>query len=137
MSLHAYKMDQGYWTRTCSAIAGGGLVLSACVWIWNQLQAIRFEENTRFWIQVSAAGLIGVLGSYLILSLVYFKPKTVEFLIATEGEMKKVNWSSRREVLGSTWVVIAVSLSIALILLLVDHGFSTFFVFIKVLQPGG
>ena len=30
-------------------------------------------------------------------------------MIATEGEMKKVNWSTRREILGSTWIVIGLT----------------------------
>jgi hypothetical protein len=27
--------------------------------------------------------------------------KVVDFMIATEGELKKVNWSTRREIVGS------------------------------------
>jgi preprotein translocase subunit SecE len=48
--------------------------------------------------------------------------------------MKKVNWSTRREVMGSTWVVIAASFIIAAILYVVDLGFQYFFVAIDVLQ---
>ena len=81
----------------------------------------------------AAIGVI-VVGAIAILYLCYANRKTVEFLIATEGEMKKVNWSSRREVLGSTWVVIGVSVAIAVVLLGADVLFSEFFGAIGVLE---
>jgi len=80
-----------------------------------------------------AIGVI-VLGALLVLYLCYVNRRTVEFLIATEGEMKKVNWSSRREVLGSTWVVIGISIIIAAILLTADIAFSSFFQAIDLLE---
>lgn len=66
-----------------------------------------------------------VIGGFLVLWFCYLSKRTGEFLIATEGEMKKVNWSSRREVFGSTWVVIIVSLAIGAILFVADLYFST------------
>ena len=50
--------------------------------------------------------------------------KPNEFLIATDGEMKKVNWSTRREVYGSTMVVIVATFLIAAVLFVIDFGFS-------------
>src|SRR3712207_7866772 len=41
------------------------------------------------------------------------KPANVDFLIATDSEMKKVNWTSRRELIGSTKVVIVFMFLIA------------------------
>ncbi|MBI1827694.1 MAG: preprotein translocase subunit SecE [Planctomycetes bacterium] len=55
-------------------------------------------------------------------------------MIATEGEMKKVNWSSRREVVGSTKVVILFSMAMALYLFVVDIVFQTLFQAIGVLK---
>ena len=81
---------------------------------------------------VAAATLL--IGAIIIYYLVYVKAGTSEFLIATEGEMKKVNWSTRREILGSTWVVIAISVIIAAILFVVDIGFATFFREIGVIE---
>jgi len=70
--------------------------------------------------------LLAVIG-YLVY-LVYWKNrKTVEFFIATEGEMKKVNWSTRKEIVGSTWVVIIVAAAITGILFVVDMFFSEVF----------
>jgi preprotein translocase SecE subunit len=61
-------------------------------------------------------------------------PRTVDFLIATEGEMKKVNWSTRREVVNSTGVVIFTMLVIAIFCFLCDRGFAWTFLQIGVLD---
>ena len=55
-------------------------------------------------------------------------------MIATEGEMKKVNWSTRREILGSTKVVIVSVIILSMILFLVDVAFMGFFILIGVLK---
>jgi preprotein translocase SecE subunit len=55
-------------------------------------------------------------------------------MIATEGEMKKVNWSSRREVLGSTWIVIALTIFIAILCFSYDRIFQIFFQWMGVLE---
>ena len=71
------------------------------------------------------------LGYYLIGR----KPKVVDFLIATEGEMRKVNWSSRREIRGSTIVVIGLTCVIAFIIAILDYLIYTpFFQWINVLE---
>jgi preprotein translocase SecE subunit len=48
--------------------------------------------------------------------------------------MRKVNWSTRREIIGSTWVVIAISVIIAAILWVTDIIFGKFFIWIGVLK---
>lgn len=88
----------------------------------------------QLYVQGAVAGLALLAGAVLIFYLVGSKPSSSEFLIATDGEMKKVNWSTRREVLGSTWVVIAASVLIAGVLYCVDYAFQTFFHAIDVLQ---
>ena len=60
--------------------------------------------------------------------------RTVDFLIATEGEMKKVNWSSRREVMSSTGVVIFTMLTIAIFCFVCDRVFAWSFLQIGVLD---
>jgi preprotein translocase subunit SecE len=64
------------------------------------------------------------------------KPRNVDFLIATDVEMKKVNWTSRRELFGSTRIVITFLFMIALILFLIDIGTGTFFQLIGLLKFG-
>ena len=78
-----------------------------------------------------AVMLVGALATFVIVGT---KKNSVEFLIATDGEMKKVNWTSYREVKGSTIVVIAATFLIAGFLFVVDLAFSNFFSWIDVLQ---
>jgi preprotein translocase SecE subunit len=61
------------------------------------------------------AGL-GVLTGYYL-----NKPNFVDFLIATESEMKKVSWSNRAELLGSTSVVIITVFLMAIIIFVADY----------------
>lgn len=135
MGIGIYKQGQGYWTRMMSAVGGGMLVASCAMWLWGQLQTVDVPFDQIYLMGGVAAGVM-LFGGLLVYWLVYAKVATSEFLIATEGEMKKVNWSSRKEILGSTWVVIAVSFIIAALLFVVDLGFSTFFKIIKVLETG-
>jgi preprotein translocase subunit SecE len=53
--------------------------------------------------------------------------KSADFLIATEGEMKKVSWSSRKEIVGSTKVVIVATFILAGLLYAVDAAFALLF----------
>ncbi len=59
---------------------------------------------------------------------------SVDFMIATESEMKKVTWSSRKEVWGATKVVIGMVIFMAVGLFVVDIGFTWFFTRIGVLR---
>jgi len=68
---------------------------------------------------------------YLVLN----RPRVVDFMIAVEAEMKKVNWPSKKEVIGSTWVVILGTLLIALLLFVINFLFGSFFIWIKILAP--
>lgn len=86
------------------------------------------------YLQAAGASLVLLAGAAAIYYFVGVHPGTVEFLIATDGEMKKVNWSTRREIVGSTWVVIIWSVMIAAGLFVVDLVFSRFFMLIGVLQ---
>ena len=72
-----------------------------------------------------------------IYGLIYRRRGSSDFLIATEGEMKKVSWSSRKEIIGATKVVIAFTLILAFLLGAVDFLFMTFFRWIGVLKVAG
>ncbi len=86
------------------------------------------------YVQASVAGVIILIGAVLIYLFVAMQRRTVEFLIATDGEMKKVNWSTRKEVQGSTMVVVIASFLLAMIIFVIDYGFGAFFKLIGVLQ---
>ncbi|HAL45032.1 MAG: preprotein translocase subunit SecE [Planctomycetes bacterium GWF2_42_9] len=55
------------------------------------------------------------------------KPTVADFLIAAEGELKKVSFSSRREIAVSTFVVIVVVFLMAAMLGTADFVFDLFF----------
>ena len=136
MSSFFYKSDQGYWTRMLSAVGGGLIVLAAAAWAWEQ--ASRFDTDAlgfeRIYLQGGLAAAIGLIGGIIVVYFCYLSKKAGEFLIATEGEMKKVNWSTRKEVLGSTRVVIVIAFLIAVCLFVVDFGFGWFFRTIGLLE---
>ncbi|MEQ8850919.1 MAG: preprotein translocase subunit SecE [Phycisphaerales bacterium] len=136
MSFGMYKQDQGYWTRIMTAIGGGLLIVSGAAWLAGEVETINWGGIDVNYAQGVAAGAVLFIGAVALYYLVYVKRNTSDFLIATEGEMRKVNWSTRREVLGSTWVVIGISVIIAAILFVVDLAFASFFREIGVLHTG-
>lgn len=75
--------------------------------------------------------LLGFLIAYYLTAI---RKGFIEFLISTDMEMKKVNWSTRRDIIKSTWVVIAAAVLIAGSLFAVDYGLQAFFRAIGVLQ---
>ncbi|MEQ9616565.1 MAG: preprotein translocase subunit SecE [Phycisphaerales bacterium] len=133
MGIGVYKPGQGYWTRMMSAIGAGLVVGAGVAYVWEQLEKVDVTFERVYLQGGVAAGLVLIFAA-LIYRFIYAAPKTSDFLIATEGEMKKVNWSTRREIIGSTWVVIAVAFGIALILFVVDIGFSEFFRWVGLLE---
>ncbi len=86
------------------------------------------------YLQAGAAALVIVLAAVFVYWVVAIRPRANEFFISVDNEMRKVNWSTRREIIGSTWVVIAVSFGIATTLFVVDNLFSTFFRWVGVLD---
>lgn len=134
MSWTLYKPGQGYYTRLISAIAAGTLVLAGIAWVWGKMDSIASEDRI-FWQAGMAAIVFFVFGTFLY--WIFNRPDVAEFMIATEAEMKKVNWPSRREIVGSTIVVITGTLFAAAFILLVDAGFVWFFQEIGVLKGTG
>ena len=117
-----------------SAVAAGALVLAGAAWLWNELEVV--DSDNRIYIQAGVAvGLIVVFGG--LLWWVFNTPKIVDFMIATDSEMRKVNWPSRREVIGSTWIVICGTMLMALLLFVVDIVFASLFQAIGILEGGG
>jgi len=125
VSLAIHKPGQGYWTRVLSAVGAGVLVCVLLAWILNELAVIS-DEKTRGIVQlIVAISMVGGFGGvgYWVMN----KPRIVDFLIATDSEMRKVNWPARREIVGSTGVVICGTLLMASLLWVVDIGFSWLF----------
>ncbi|MCH8508158.1 MAG: preprotein translocase subunit SecE [Phycisphaerales bacterium] len=88
----------------------------------------------QLYLQAIVAGTIILTGTLMTGFFVALSRRSADFLIATDAEMKKVNWTTYKHVKGSTIVVIVASFLIAGILFIVDLGFSSFFKMIGVLE---
>ncbi len=130
--MSIYKSGQGYYTRLLSAVGATVLVVAGAAWLWNQLEVLQNEN--RLYIQAGVAvGMLVPFGLF-IYWLTCRHQRAVDFMIATELEMKKVNWPGRREIIGSTWIVIAGTLMFAALLFVVDIAFAAFFQWIHILE---
>jgi preprotein translocase subunit SecE len=134
MATAIYKPGQGYWTRLMSAIALSLLVLMGVAWLWRLLATVRVGTWEPVYIQAVAACVIMAVFGYIGYLLIGRKPRVVDFMIATESEMKKVNWSSKREIMGSTWVVIGLTVFLALVCFTFDSLFQWIFQVMNVLE---
>ena len=137
--MKIYKRGQGKYTRTATFAVGALIGALVGHEVWKQLDG----SDLGYW---QASGLS--VGLYLVygIPLVVFagvvagvylavnRPRSADFMIATEGEMKKVSWSSKREIIGGTKVVITTTFILALMLYVVDVGFSKFFEWIDVMR---
>ena len=113
-----YKKGQGKYTRVVTAVSAIALAIIAAMALSNFLEA--YVDSTIIQFGVPSA-LVVAVGLFVL--WVVNRPKSADFLIATEGEMKKVSWSSKKEIVGSTKVVIVTTLILAMILFVVDLVF--------------
>lgn len=138
MAMTVYKSGQGYWTRVLTAIAVGTLALGAAVWFNEKIIGVyllggpEHADDILYWKAGIVAGTALLFGS--VLWYLLNKPNIADFMIATENEMKKVNWPTKQAVIALTWVVIAGTLMIAIILFVADFGFTNLFQWIGVLE---
>jgi len=122
MAFNIYKRGQGKYTRLCSAFGVTIVVGLGCLQLYKKLQA----TDLGLWVETMVpAGLFVVLG--LLVFWLVNKPSVADFMVAAEGEMKKVSWSSRKEIMVSTFVVIAVVIFMAALLGAADFSFRLFF----------
>jgi len=122
-----YKKGQGYWTRMGTVIAAAVIAIYTALFLYDKLGY--YSSHTR--LLVDAIFLT-------VFALFFFRitnrPNVVDFLIATDSEMKKVNWTTKAELIGSTKVVILFMLFIMIYLLVCDTIFGYLFYGIGVLK---
>lgn len=127
------KPSQGSYVRWCSAIGLGLLSWGLADFLYDQLALFRKQSEV---IQLVVPAIVLVIMAYVTFYFVGRHQRTVDFMIATEGEMKKVNWSTRREVFGATRVVIFTFLMLGMLLFLVDVFFMILFELMGILRLG-
>ena len=126
--LEIYKRTQGKYTRTITFVSVMFIGLLGAAILSEKLRSYDATATPYVRFGVPTA-LVVVLG--LIMFRVVNRAKTADFLIATEGEMKKVSWSSKKDVIGSTKVVIVTTFILAAILFGVDLLFKLLFDWLK------
>jgi preprotein translocase SecE subunit len=122
MLLQIYKPGQGKYTRLCSGFVVAIIVAMGCWRLYEKLDAA--YEN--LWLVTMIPAGLCVAAAVAIFWLLN-KAVLADFMIAAEGELKKVNWSSRREVAVSTVIVIVVVIAMAVLLGTTDVVFQLVF----------
>ncbi len=122
MVFDVYKRGQGKYTRLCSAFGAALVVGLGCLQLYKKLQA----WDLGLWTETMVpAGLFVALG--LLIFWLVNKPTIADFMVAAESEMKKVSWSSRKEIAVSTFIVIVLVILLAIFLGVTDLSFQMFF----------
>tara|TARA_B100001013_G_C24607069_1_gene441491 strand:+ start:1023 stop:1418 length:396 start_codon:yes stop_codon:yes gene_type:complete len=104
MVLNVHKTGQG----TIARLIGGAIGAILAYFGGQQLYIflVKFMYAPEAW--GIAIGVLGFLGlAWLSIYYLLINPKTSDYLIETELEMRKVNWPTKQELIGSTGVVIA------------------------------
>lgn len=138
MDLSIYKKGQGWYTRVYTAIGLGLIVFFGANWLtFDVLANVRLFDlepvYTKAIVFLTFCAIFAAIGYHFIARHHRF----VDFLIAVEGEMKKVNWSSRKEIVGSTYVVISMTIFIAVLCFLLDLVYQFLFIRAGVLEYVG
>lgn len=103
MNLKIYKRGQGKNTRLWTGLMCFVVAAYGC-WVLHQ-KLLAMSDNV--WVQTLIPAALCAIFAGLIWWLSNM-PSLADFLIAAEGEIKKVSWSSRKEIVSSTTVVIVV-----------------------------
>ena len=143
MAFEVYKPNQGVYARAIAGVGGGIMAVYGGYWMYSllvelplissKLPSILGIELT--WGLFGGAIVFGILGGTIALittgadvgikKLDGFTTSSVDFLMETETELKKVSWPSREELTGSTFVVIFVTIILGIYIVGVDWIVST------------
>jgi preprotein translocase SecE subunit len=140
--MKEYKAGQGSLTRLITWFV---LVLAVCMgcvefyswfhhWMPGNLIPLDWFADIPI-VHVPFSGMF-VVSAGIMVGLLFgvrwfmHRQQTVDTLIETEMEMKKVSWPTRDESLSATWVVVLVTAVMTLSLSLFDVGLGALFRFI-------
>lgn len=104
-----YKPNQGKLVRQLTFAA---LALALFFGCWQLLDYMRASGGPA---QYAVPGVLLLIGGWIAYRLVNF-PQFADFLISVEGELNKVSWPGRAEVVRSAIVVIFVIFFLAALL---------------------
>jgi preprotein translocase SecE subunit len=121
MGLEIYKTGQGKIARGAAYALGAGLVIFGGFRLFatiNRPGAAWVDDlpligSLSIYNAIAiAVTLLGLLGLHLVLN----RTSSVDMLIDTEQELKKVSWPSGKEVQNATFVVVLVTFTMAMML---------------------
>jgi preprotein translocase subunit SecE len=128
-----YKPHQGTATRWGSAGGAALIILYSTISIYQMLSGqIVYLQDHKTTLYMIMGGYLAAMA--LLTFFVLNRPTYADFLIATDSEMKKVNWTSWAELIGSTKVIILFMFSIAAFLFFSDVFFGYVFYFLTILK---
>ena len=122
--LQIYKQDQGKYTRIITFLGVVMVGLIGAVNLSRHLSAYTLTRPPMVRFGIPTLLVVALAG---LLFWIVNRPRNADFMIATESEMKKVSWSSRKEIVGSTKVVILTTFIMAAVLFGVDVLFVLLF----------
>jgi preprotein translocase SecE subunit len=125
MGLEFYKRGQGNWARLSAYAFGGSLIVFGAMRLYASInrpgervfaEAPVIGELSAYKVIAIVVGLLGILGLHLVLN----RPRSVDLLIETEQEMRRVQWPTGKAVWNATLVVALVSVVLAVVMWLLD-----------------
>ncbi len=125
MFFDIYKRGQGKYTRLCSAFGAAIIAVLGCLQLYRKLEV----TDLGLWTKTMVPTIL-LIGLATFIFWLMNKPTTADFLIAAEGEMKKVSWSSKKEIMVSTTVVIVVVIIMSGLLGSTDLVFARLFMWL-------
>jgi len=132
--MEDYKAGQGSLTRLVTWMIVIAAAFLGCVELYSWLPRMHeaslvplewFRNLPVFGVPFSlqfVATVLVFVGLMWFVRWLMHRPQTVDTLIETELEMKKVSWPTRAESMNATWVVILVTLALTLSLWAFDAG---------------
>ena len=132
--LRYVKPGQGRWVRGLGLAGAAALIGFGAATFYRvpSSQSLWWKElwhGTPLGMSMSLRPIVfaslGILGAVTLVVYALMNRETwAEFLIETEGEVKKVSWPARKEYLGSAMVVLVVITIVSLFLWASDAGLS-------------
>jgi preprotein translocase subunit SecE len=117
-----YKRGQGKYTRTGTFAGAVSVAVIGAYFLPDKIALVTASIYVQFGVPT-----LFLIGMAWLMFWIVNRPGAADFMIATESEMKKVSWSSRKEIVGSTKVVIVTTFIMAVILFGVDFLFALIF----------
>ncbi len=121
MQLYFYKKGQGYYTRLWSSI-----IVWTIAAIGTHVLYKKLESTSNEWVYMGVPIAIICAVTWFLYWL-QNRPAVADFLILSEGELKKVSWSSKAEIIASTIIVVVVVIFMAAFLGSIDLAFHALF----------